>query len=603
MPKKIDVMIIGAQKAGTTSLLRYLGEHPRCVAHPQKEFAYFLDSTEYKNNYENAFVKYYSEQNITEDSILIAKSASLSNNESAIRSLYEHNPNCELIFLLRDPVDRAYSSYWMEKNAGSVNYDFDNIVNIMNDPKCWEYEVFLKFGMYSEHLKSIYKYFPKHQVNFVFFDDLKNDATGVCKKIFTKLNIDPEFIPQTNIKHNQTVRNRSGLYSKMVVKALRKESVVRKVASPIIPTYRAYKFGNLLRNLNKTKDTYLPMSETSRLALAEFYKPYIKELAELLETDLTFWNNSQKVINKTSDKGIRYKFLPIQRCNMCGDDVKDHKVLGKRLNQSQGKRPRSKTGLTTNVCICAKCGLIYCNPLPIPLDIQDHYGIAPENYWKAEYFELNANYFKNEIAQLKDLLPKDKWRKALDIGAGLGKTILSLNEEGFDTYGIEPSKPFHEKAISTMKIDANKLFLGAIEDADYAEDFFDFITFGAVLEHLYSPSEAIRKAMRWLKPGGIMHIEVPSSKWLINKIANVYYQNIYFSDFVANLSPMHAPYHLYEFGLKSFEENSKINHYKIARHDYYVCETYLPKVLDFALKPAMKYTNTGMQLCIWLKKD
>ena len=40
---KIDIMIVGAQKAGTTSLLRYLGEHPECVAHPQKEFAYFLE--------------------------------------------------------------------------------------------------------------------------------------------------------------------------------------------------------------------------------------------------------------------------------------------------------------------------------------------------------------------------------------------------------------------------------------------------------------------------------------------------------------------------------------------------------------------------------
>lgn len=43
MSKKIDVMIVGAQKDGTTSLLRYMGEHPDCIAHPQKEFAYFID--------------------------------------------------------------------------------------------------------------------------------------------------------------------------------------------------------------------------------------------------------------------------------------------------------------------------------------------------------------------------------------------------------------------------------------------------------------------------------------------------------------------------------------------------------------------------------
>ncbi len=603
MSKKIDVMIVGAQKAGTTSLLRYLGEHPQCVAHPQKEFAYFLDSKEYNDNYEKAFEKYYSEQKIEDGSLIIAKSASLSSRESAIKLLYEHNPKCEIVFILRDPVERAYSSYWMEKNAGSVNYEFDNIVNIMKDPNRWEYDVFLRFGMYSEHLKYIYKYFPKDQVNFVFFEDLKNNAAAVCRTLFTKFKIDTQFVPNIEVKHNQTVRNRSSLYSKLVVKALRKQSVIRKVTAPIIPKHRSYKFGNLLRDLNKTKETYLPMSENVVKALNDFYKPYNTALAELIDTDLTFWNNTEMIIYKTSDKGIRYRFLPIKHCNMCGDEVKDHKILGKRLNRSQGKQPRSKTGLTTNICLCTKCGLIYSNPQPIPLNIQDHYGVPPEDYWKPEYFQFHENYFKNEIEQLRSLLPQKEWKKALDIGAGLGKTMLSLNKQGFDTFGIEPSNSFHEKAVSMMKIDPKRLFLGAIEDAEYEKDFFEFITFGAVLEHLVSPSDAIKKAMGWLKPGGIMHIEVPSSKWLINKIANIYYQNIYLSDFVANLSPMHPPYHLYEFCLRSFEENSKINNYKIVHHDYYVCETYMPKVFDFMLKPAMEFTKTGMQLCVWLRKQ
>jgi 2-polyprenyl-3-methyl-5-hydroxy-6-metoxy-1,4-benzoquinol methylase len=43
----------------------------------------------------------------------------------------------------------------------------------------------------------------------------------------------------------------------------------------------------------------------------------------------------------------------------------------------------------------------------------------------------------------------------------------------------------------------------------FPEAHFDFITFGAVLEHLYDPSMSIHKAMSWLKPSGIMHIEVP----------------------------------------------------------------------------------------------
>ena len=105
---------------------------------------------------------------------------------------------------------------------------------------------------------------------------------------------------------------------------------------------------------------------------------------------------------------------------MCGADTSTHKVLGKRLNKSQGKNPKRKLGITTTVCECTNCGLIYSNPQPIPFDIQDHYGVFPEEYWKESYFELNDNYFQGEISRLKQLMDFNPGMKSLDIGAGLG---------------------------------------------------------------------------------------------------------------------------------------------------------------------------------------
>src|SRR5690606_24721726 len=110
----------------------------------------------------------------------------------------------------------------------------------------------------------------------------------------------------------------------------------------------------------------------------------------------------------------------------------------------------------------------------------------------------------------------------LDIGAGLGKAMLSMDHAGFETYGLEPSIPFHQKAITVMGIPIEKLKLGAIEELDYEQNTFDFITFGAVYEHLYDPSYCMEKAMKWLKPNGILHAEVPSSNWLMPKLMNFY---------------------------------------------------------------------------------
>lgn len=286
---------------------------------------------------------------------------------------------------------------------------------------------------------------------------------------------------------------------------------------------------------------------------------------------------------------------------MCGSKADKHKILGKRLNSSQGKNPKNKIGITTTIVKCTNCGLIYSNPQPVPFDIQDHYGVPPESYWKENYFTVTDNYFQGEIERLKTLLDFREGTKSLDIGAGLGKQMIALSKTGFDAYGFEPSIQFHKIAVSKMGINPEKLKLGMIEEIEYPENHFDFISFGAVLEHLYDPSDSILKAMKWLKPNGIIHIEVPSSDWLIGKIINLVYK-LKRTDYVGNLSPMHEPFHLYEFGLKSFEEHARQHGYELAFYEYYVCQTFMPKIADYILKPYMRWTNMGMQICVWLRK-
>lgn len=287
---------------------------------------------------------------------------------------------------------------------------------------------------------------------------------------------------------------------------------------------------------------------------------------------------------------------------MCTNTSDNSKILGKRLNQSQGRNPKKKTGITTSVVKCKKCGLIYSNPQPIPNSIQDHYGVPPENYWTDNYFTISDDYFQQEIKTLQNLKPFSNNQKVLDIGAGLGKCMIALEKNNYDVYGFEPSEPFYTRAINKMGISKDKLQLSSIEDINYPDDYFDFITFGAVLEHLYDPDSCLKKVLRWLKPNGIIHIEVPSSDWLISKILNLYYR-IIGTDYVTNISPMHSPFHLYEFGLKSFQYNGEINGYKIIKYEYYPCSTFMPKFLDSPLKWYMKKTNKGMQLAVWLQKN
>lgn len=298
---------------------------------------------------------------------------------------------------------------------------------------------------------------------------------------------------------------------------------------------------------------------------------------------------------------ITYKFTYLEKCQMCHSSSDNFKILGKRLNASQGRNPSRKIGMTTSVCKCKACGLIFANPLPVPLNIGDHYDVPPEDYWTEDYFKLNNNYVFGQKEWLLKSKGENRTLKALDVGAGIGKQMIYLERLGFDTYGIEPSLPFYERALSKMGIDKSKLDNVSIEEADYEPNSFDFINFGVVLEHLYFPSDSLSKAIGWLRKGGLIHIEVPSADWLINRILNNYYK-LKGSDYVANISPMHPPYHLTEFSLKSFMLNAEINGYKVKDHTFFVCETYMPKILDPLLKRYMRRTNKGMQLSVWLEK-
>lgn len=277
---------------------------------------------------------------------------------------------------------------------------------------------------------------------------------------------------------------------------------------------------------------------------------------------------------------------------MCGST--SFTLLGVRLSASQGCRPKKVPGIAISVKKC-DCGLIFSDPQPIPRSLSDHYSVPPESYWlEAQLGEIDPHVAES-IAAAKRLLPFRPGMTALDVGAGQGQSMKAFSDAGFDTYGIEPSAAFHSR------LDGSRVKLASAEDADFPPLSFDFISFGAVLEHIYSPSLALERALQWLKPNGIIHIHVPSSRWLIAKILNGYYR-IRGTNYVTHLSPMHAPFHLYEFEPECFRRNGRRLGYEIAEVQVSVC--YIPYFpLKRAFKWIMEQTGTGLMLTVYLRKS
>ena len=87
---------------------------------------------------------------------------------------------------------------------------------------------------------------------------------------------------------------------------------------------------------------------------------------------------------------LTYTFVPVAACEMCGAGRERHRVMGLRLNASQGRSPRSASGIAVSVKRCADCGLVFADPRPVPADFADHYGAPPEDYWPAAAYLRKA---------------------------------------------------------------------------------------------------------------------------------------------------------------------------------------------------------------------
>lgn len=242
----------------------------------------------------------------------------------------------------------------------------------------------------------------------------------------------------------------------------------------------------------------------------------------------------------------------------------------------------------------------------MPSSISAHYEVPPEAYWEIEYFDWSSKYFDRQIQDFYRLLGNDAIKtgtpKALDVGCGIGKALRSLIQANFEVWGIEPSSTFRSRALEFTDLDESRIIGSSIEKADLPESMFDFITLGAVFEHLYHPRECLQKALRWCKPGGIVHIEVPSSNWLIETL----YQKLLEmsgSHLAAYLSPMHPPFHLYSFSAKAFALNQEALGFRLLESRIDPCYIYyFPALAKPVISRFMKLTGTGMQLTVYLQK-
>ncbi|RMA57963.1 sulfotransferase domain-containing protein [Ulvibacter antarcticus] len=226
---KPSFIIIGVQKAGTSSLHHYLTQHPKLIAPELKELHYFdtLKPTP-PEGYLDFFPKEYFTRNLSFEA-----TPRYLYFPGTAKKLYEFDPNLKLIVILRDPVKRAYSAWnmyrqmSMEPNQKELARQHEKrnptekAYTFLYSGKFPSFEEWIKTemkiclasdfiepsiirrGYYKEQIENYLNYFSRDQMHFVDFQDLKGNIISVLNNIAKFLNIS-EF---NNLDLNLNIQN------------------------------------------------------------------------------------------------------------------------------------------------------------------------------------------------------------------------------------------------------------------------------------------------------------------------------------------------------------------------------------------------------------
>lgn len=273
-----NFLIAGAAKSGSSSLFYYLGKHPDVLTSKVKEPGFFTKYWREKDLawYESFFDHWAGESAIGEATVEYMV------DENAPGRISQVLPNVKLIFILRNPVERAWSHYWHRVKNGEERRSFEDILSSGDKD---EYPI--KYGLYATQIERYLQFFDITQMKFVILDDFKEAFKGTIQGIFHFLGVDPtyriDYEGKINVARIYRIKQLS-----YVAHAIRSSDRIKNlIPSTIYPLFqRPFRF---LDELNKRPFQLPPLPVRHREYLQKLYSEEIKRLQGLIGRDLSAW--------------------------------------------------------------------------------------------------------------------------------------------------------------------------------------------------------------------------------------------------------------------------------------------------------------------------
>jgi hypothetical protein len=206
-----DYLIIGAQRAGTTSLFKYLVQHPAIGRPFLGKGAHFFDTNYspnldvYRAHFPTTAYRWYVKASRRMDMVTGEGSPYYLAHPHAPYRIAKALPGVKLIALLRDPVERAYSHFQHEVARGFEDLSFEEALEqeprrlhgelekMRNDPSynsfAFQHHTYLERGRYADQLDVWYRLFPRDQILVLRSEDLFADPEWTYGEVLRFLGV------------------------------------------------------------------------------------------------------------------------------------------------------------------------------------------------------------------------------------------------------------------------------------------------------------------------------------------------------------------------------------------------------------------------------
>ena len=292
-----NFLIIGAAKSGTTSLYRYIGQHPDVYVSPIKELRFFVlngsgaqlyrgptDDSRYPVTCLGDYLSYF-EGAAAETAIGEATPDYLVVPEVPKR-IRQRIPHARLIAILRDPTERAYSHYlylrlcgeeMLESFADALATEDERFAR--NWSPGWWYR---RGGLYFEQLSRYHAQFDPSQIRVYLYEDFCERPVDLIKDVFGFLGVDDTFEPDMSIRYQQGGLPRSATIHAII----RKPGPIKSVYRLLVPARHRERLTKAIKSKNLVKPGLDP---EIRRQLIDFYREDILRLQDLIGRDLSAW--------------------------------------------------------------------------------------------------------------------------------------------------------------------------------------------------------------------------------------------------------------------------------------------------------------------------